>query len=91
MKYSFMRWCPRENTRWADSRMSASETFLLTTSRMRWVPASGEKVRPDMPKLAISPKRSSPSPYARKDETDNDTLRSRSLPVAAFTKGDTHE
>jgi len=39
-----------------------SDTFLLTTSRMRWVPASGEKVRPGIPRLAISPKRSSCSP-----------------------------
>ena len=26
--------------------MCSSVTFLLTTSRMRWVPASGAKVRP---------------------------------------------
>ena len=37
---------PRENTRCADSMMSSSVTFLLTTSRMRCVPASGANVSP---------------------------------------------
>ena len=47
MKYSFMRLNPRENTFSAERVMSSSVTFLLITSRMRCVPASGAKVSPE--------------------------------------------
>ncbi len=62
MKYSFMRCQPRENTRSAVVSMCASEMFLLTTSRMRWVPASGAKVSPVAFTLEISSSRSSARP-----------------------------
>ena len=62
MKYSFIRWKPRPNTRWADSVMSSSVTFLVITSRMRCVPASGAKVRPCAFMVAMSASRSSLRP-----------------------------
>ncbi len=86
-----MRWKPRPNTRCADSTMSSSVTFLVITSRMRCVPASGANVSPPARMVAISPSRSSFSPYARSDETDSDTFSSRSFAIAAFTSGVTHE
>ncbi len=42
--------------------MSASVTFLFTTSRIRWVPASGAKVSPVALTLEISSSRSSSRP-----------------------------
>ena len=57
-----MREQPRPNTRSADSMMSSSVTFLLTTSRMRCVPASGANVSPLARTLAISSSRSSLRP-----------------------------
>ena len=59
MKYSFMRWKPRPNTRSAELVMSSSVTFLVITSRMRWVPASGAKVSPWAFMVAMSASRSS--------------------------------
>jgi hypothetical protein len=78
MKYSLSRCQPRENTRRELSSMCASVTFLFTTSRMRWVPASGANVRPLMRVCASSSSRSSLRPYARSDATLIDTPRLRS-------------
>ena len=62
MKYSFTRCQPRANTLRVDSSMCASVMFLFTTSRMRWVPASGAKVSPVMRVWASSSRISSGSP-----------------------------
>ena len=67
--------------------MCASVTFLLTTSRMRCVPASGANVRPLIRVSASSSSRSSLRPYARSDATDIDTPRLRSSPASCLTSG----
>jgi hypothetical protein len=87
MKYSLRRCQPRANTRRVLSSMCASVTFLFTTSRMRWVPASGANVRPAMRVWASSSSSSSDRPYARSDATDIDTPRCRSSP-ASLTSGE---
>jgi hypothetical protein len=62
MKYSLTRCQPRSNTLRVESSMCASVMFLFTTSRMRWVPASGAKVRPVMRVWASSSRISSGRP-----------------------------
>ena len=57
-----MRDQPRENTFSAEAAMSSSVMFLLMTSRMRCVPASGAKVRPVARTLDISSSSSSLRP-----------------------------
>ena len=46
MKYSFTVVQPPEKALSAVERISSSVRFLLITSRSRWVPSSGAKVRP---------------------------------------------
>ena len=46
MKYSFTPVQPDSKASEQALSRSSSVTFLLITSRMRWVPASGAKVRP---------------------------------------------
>jgi hypothetical protein len=70
----------------------SSVTFLLTTSRMRCVPASGAKVRPVARTLWISSSSSSPRPYARSDETESaHLLGGERLGITFFTSGAMHE
>ena len=46
MKYSLTPFHPDSKASEQALKRSSSVTFLLITSRMRWVPASGAKVRP---------------------------------------------
>ena len=91
MKYSFILDHPRENTRSAVSMSCSSVTFLFTTSRMRCEPASGAKVSPVARTLWISSSSSSPSPYARSDETESETFSPLSFSITRFTSGAMHE
>ena len=71
--------------------MSSSLTFLLITSRMRCVPASGAKVRPLMPTLLISSSSESLSPYARRLATPSLTLRRLSSGTSSLISGSMHD
>ena len=58
------------------------------TASVRWRVSHGPAEQdPPARTLAISPSRSSLSPYARSDDTDSDTFSSRSRAIAVFTSG----
>jgi hypothetical protein len=82
---------PRENTRSAVCRSCSSVTFLLMTSRIRCVPASGAKVTPVARTRAMSSSTFSSSPYARRLETPSDTRLGASSSATFFTSGAMHE
>ena len=75
--------------------MWASVTFLLMTSRMRCVPASGANVRPDARTLRMSSSKSSARPYARSDDTGapsaaGETRRTNGSTGTAWNSGNTY-
>ena len=69
----------------------ASVTFLLMTSRILWLPASGAKVTPVARTRCMSSSTFSSSPYARRDETPSETFSGTSLSTTFFTSGAMHE
>ena len=73
MKYSFIRRQPLRNAFSAAVSMSFSVTFLLMTSRRRWLPASGANVRPPRLDPPTSAAISTPNESRRCDGMDTRT------------------
>src|SRR5262249_59458634 len=87
MKYIFIADQPSENATEQEVITSSSVMFLLMTSRILCVPASGAIVNPVLRTRAISRARDSETPDARNEETEKLTfLRSSSEP-RIFTSG----
>jgi hypothetical protein len=82
---------PREKTRSAVAMSCSSVTFLFTTSRMRWLPASGAKVMPLARTCWMSSSVCSPRPYARSELTPSETRSGASRSVTFLMSGAMHE
>ena len=83
MKYSLQRRQPAAKAASMAENKSSSVTFLLMTSRSRWVPASGAKVRPPFFWPATSSAISTPKASRRWEGT---LTRTPAPAQSAFTR-----
>ena len=90
MKYIFIADQPSSKATVHEFITSCSVMFLLITSRIRCVPASGAMVKPVLRTLAISRASDSVTPDARRLETEKLTLRRSSSAPSIFTSGSRH-